>query len=401
MLTNEEALFEIDGWKVVPDKLIRSKHEHYLSLAEEMMSIFRNGTGRSRDELKSEVRQLFWDEKHCNPRRVKAFCKLLEDESVFDVDERGAAAKLRIQVLGLAASKHPIVVSPESLLEARLADVRAEIAQKIGRDWDAIENEFFRDVHELQRLKSFTGYPSAEALLTRYNEAQLQAALYRAQDMRILAREDYKTIIRAAKNARLMFTANRKRDVFEFVFDGPSSVLRDTTRYGVRMAQLLPTLLACRNWELRALIRCFPRSIRQPELIVTSEHRYRSSRKTQPDFDSDVEKHFSETWGCEARDGWILKHESEPQFIGQRAFFPDFTFEHETGVRVLFEIIGHWKPEYVSKKRDTLIQFRTKTLLLAIEEKISANFTDLGIPTVNYKKSLKLEPIIDALRRFI
>jgi predicted nuclease of restriction endonuclease-like RecB superfamily len=57
----------------------------------------------------------------------------------------------------------------------------------------------YGDVTELHRLESFPGYDSAEALLTRYNEAQLQAVLYNATEMRITARHDYKAIIRAAK----------------------------------------------------------------------------------------------------------------------------------------------------------------------------------------------------------
>lgn len=162
----------------------------------------------------------------------------------------------------------------------RLPSEAARFAIGLRPQWLDIEQELFSDVFALQRLESFGAF-TGEALLTRYNEAQLQAVLYDATEMRILARRNYKEIVRAAKLAELMFTAVRQGESFEFIFGGPASALRSTTRYGVLMARMIPTLLACEKWEMSAKIRRFKRAP-QPTLLITSENQYRSSLDRLP-----------------------------------------------------------------------------------------------------------------------
>lgn len=399
MLTKQEALSEIVGDRVVPDKLIKARDAHYIGLAGETLAVYRDGIGETRESLHSSVDQIFFGEENCPPRRVQAFCKLLDDEAEFDGAEGDDAARLRIRVFQLAAAKHPLVVEPQTLLEHREAHVKSEIAQTLGESWSQIERRLFSDVFALHRLKAFRGYNSAEALLTRYNEAQLQAVLYDATQMRITATADYRPIITAIKLARLMYTAVRTENGFEFIVEGPAALLRETRRYGVLMARIIPTLLACRGWKLRARIKRFRHSNLQPELVVPSGH-YHSSVQSPPEFDSELERGLMEKWGTGARDGWRLKRESEPRFVHQKAFFPDFAFEHDTGARVLFEIIGYWTPEYLKAKRETLHQFRDEPLLLAIRQNAAATFGDLRIPIVSFGSALNLGPILDALSTF-
>jgi len=60
-----------------------------------------------------------------------------------------------------------------------------------------------------QELEEFTGYPDAAAFLSRYNVAQLQACLYRAESMTVTAARDLKTILRYAKLAKLLHEITR------------------------------------------------------------------------------------------------------------------------------------------------------------------------------------------------
>jgi predicted nuclease of restriction endonuclease-like RecB superfamily len=303
MLTRAEAWSEVKDGRVLPDKLTKSKHEGYVGLAADMLRIYREGFGVTRGELHEAVSVLFHGERDCPPRRIKAFCKLLDDQSEFDGAKGDSASRLRMQVFDIASSKFPLVQIPEGLLEHSEAEVKAGIATEMKRPWKEIEGALFGDVIELHRLESFTGYESPEALLTRYNEAQLQAVLYDATELKITARKDYKAIIRAAKLSNLMHSAVPKGDGFEFLFDGPASLHRDTQRYGVWMARVIPTLLLCRDWELRAKIRRFKQSNWQPLLIVTSKDLYRSSLKALPEFDSALEKGFTEKWGVATTGG--------------------------------------------------------------------------------------------------
>ena len=114
--------------------------------------------------------------------------------------------------------------------------------------------QLFADVLENQRLEAFSGYENGQALLARYNVAQVQVALFRAVEMIVWATDDFKTILRYAKLARLMHTIRRLGEGrYEIRLDGPASALRGTRRYGVAMAKFLPALIACKGWRMHAL----------------------------------------------------------------------------------------------------------------------------------------------------
>src|SRR5690606_20950177 len=128
-------------------------------------------------------------------RRVAAFCKLLDDVSVYDTDKRGAAAKLRQQVFSLAAPMHPLVSGAEGIFTRTEAAAKQSIAEQLGLTWEGIDSRLFSDVIEFQRLRQFPGYPDAAALLARYNVAQTQTALYRAESLHVWSSADHKSIL--------------------------------------------------------------------------------------------------------------------------------------------------------------------------------------------------------------
>lgn len=398
MLTRAEALSWVENRRVIPDKLTRNSHGHYLTIADEMIRIYAEGANQTRSELHHAIEQLFWNET-CPPKRIKAFCKLLDDASDFEDARGGEIAELRMQVFTLAAPKYPLTAHATSVFAYNEKAVKEQIALNLEKPWEEIETELFSDVYELQRLRCFNGYESPSALLARYNEAQIQAALYSAVEVRVTAKRDYRAIVMAAKRAMLMHAAERLSDgSFRFTFYGPVSPLRTTKRYGVLLARLIPTLLTCKDWEMVAPIKYF-RSGPHPELRLSSGDKFQSSLDAPPAFDSAIERKFAEKWGEKPRNGWTLERESEPRFAGQKAFFPDFTLSHESGLRILMEIVGHWTPEYLQSKRETLKQFSDERIILAVSEGNVGHFADCNVEIVPFKTAITIEPIENALRR--
>jgi predicted nuclease of restriction endonuclease-like RecB superfamily len=119
----------------------------------------------------------------------------------------------------------------------------------------------------------------------------------------------------------------------------------------------------------------------------------------EEDFDSSIERTFSQKWGSGRRDGWQLNHEDEVLWRGQRSFVPDFSFTHEDGRKVLFEIAGYWSEEYQSAKRETLRLFSDAKIILAVPAASAEMYDDLGVPMIVYKSGIKLEPVLEALKR--
>jgi len=200
MLTSEQSIVEFKAGRAIPDRLMQSTHRHYTEYAEQMLSVYRNGIGQERRRLHRHIESVFADEPDCPVRRIQAFCKLLDDKSIYQTDPEGKAAKLRLQVFTEAGSFHPLVGQPDQLFEHDEKRIKQKLADKLGLPWEQIEQGLYSDVIAYQQLERFDGYPNGSALLSRYNVAQLQACLYRAENTVVSATDDFKTILRYAKN---------------------------------------------------------------------------------------------------------------------------------------------------------------------------------------------------------
>ena len=153
MLTSEHAIVEYESGRAVPDRLVTGKHRHYPQYAQRMLEIYRQGIGRRRRELHRQVEAVFAEEPDCPIRRIQAFCKLLDDKSVYQTDSRGQAAQLRLKVFSLAAKLHPLVTAPDRLFEHAEAETKAKIAAQLGMPWPEIEAGLYADVMAFQRME--------------------------------------------------------------------------------------------------------------------------------------------------------------------------------------------------------------------------------------------------------
>ncbi len=397
MLTRQLAIADYDAGRIIPDRLTRKLHSHYLDYAEQMLRVYRVGVGRTRRELHRAVAGILADEEDCPARRIDAFCKLLDDVSKYDQDRRGRAAELRRTVFRLAAPVHPLVRTADRLFGHQERKAKKEIAAKLGRPWVEIERELFADVIEFHRLVRFDGYPDGRALLARYNVAQVQVALFDAVSMSVWAAEDFKTILRYAKLARLMHTITRSGPGrYVMRLDGPASVLRQTRRYGVAMARFLPALVACRDWLMHAVLRTRRQGF-TVGLDLSSRDGLTSHLPPPEEFDSKLEEGFAAKWGPEPRDGWRLEREAEVLHCRQKVFVPDFVFRHDDGRSVLMEIVGFWTPEYLQAKLETLKVFEDQRILLAVAARTQDALGPLPPGTIVYKTALLVKDVLERL----
>ena len=397
MLTSEQSIVEFKSGRAIPDRLTQSTHRHYTEYAERMLSVYRDGIGRQRRELHRQIESIFADEPDCPIRRIQAFCKLLDDKSVYQTDSEGKAGKLRLQIFTEAGRFHPLVEQRDQLFEYDEKRIKTQLSDKIGLPWDKIEQSLYSDVIDFQRLERFDGYPNAQALLSRYNVAQLQACLYRAEGMVVSATDDFKTILRYAKLAHLLHDIVRlDSSKYCITFSGPASVLHETRRYGVNFARFLPALLACKGWEMTASVKT---PWNKPAKLILSDKDGFSSHLPSPDeFDSTIEESFAEKFGTK-RNGWQLIREGEILHHQQKTFVPDFTFRHVDGIDILLEIVGFWTPEYLAHRRETLQQFRKHRILIAVPEKSLREGATIGENILVYKTALKIEPLMEVLER--
>jgi predicted nuclease of restriction endonuclease-like RecB superfamily len=427
MLTAAQSIVRYDRGVAIPDRLTRVTHRHYLTYAERMLAVYASGVGRPRRELHQSVGAVLAGEPDCDRRRIAAFCKLLDDAGEFDTDRRGEAAALRLRVFSVAAPHHPLVSEPDQVFERGEREVKGRIAAEIGRPWQEIDAALYSDVLDRQALRRFAGYASPAALLSRYNVAQVQACLYRAERVVVVAASDFKAILRHAKLARLLHDIRRLGDAvggsargeghgdgdddgnrgarYAIELAGPASVLHETRRYGIAFARFATGLLACRDWEMQGIVRG-PFGQRTT-LALSGRDGLSSHLPPPPEFDSGVEAAFARDFG-EVRDGWRLVREGALLDDGQAVFVPDFVLRREgcpsgpadvSREEVLLEIAGFWTPEYWRRKRETLRRFRGRRMLVAVPKRLVRRGSDVPPEWIVYGAKLSPAAVIEALNR--
>jgi predicted nuclease of restriction endonuclease-like RecB superfamily len=398
MLTSALSIIDYSRTPPRPDRLVTKDHAHYVRYAERMLSVYRDGAGRTRRELHRAVEALFAGEAACPTKRIHAFCKLLDDAGEFETDSHGNAAELRLKVFTLAAPYHPLVQRQSVLFGNSEGEIKNKIAQELGEPWPGVEARLYADAIDFQPLKSFRGYADPTALLRHYNVAQIQACLFRAERMTIVARGAFRRILRHVKFARLMCEIRTLRpSEYRLELTGPASMLSETRRYGVQFALLIPALLACDDWELEAILQT-PRGAKM-RFTLSGAEGLRSHLPAPPEFDSKIEADFALAFGAK-REGWTLVREAAILHRGQTTFVPDFAFRHDDGTEALFEIVGFWTPQYLEHKRETLRRFADRRILLAVPENSKNAGTAQAGNVVVYKNAIKVEPVLRALDSF-
>jgi predicted nuclease of restriction endonuclease-like RecB superfamily len=362
-----------------------------------MVEAYRGGIGRTRRELHRVVDGILFADLHCPPERVVAFCRLLDENARFNAPGRGEASRLRMRVFKLAAERHPLVATAGRRIGTGENLTKSWIARRLGTPWPEIDTALFGDVDKVQQLVAFKEDFDAFALLARYNVAQVQACLLRARRMVVTATDDFKVILRYAKLARLMHLIERLGPGrYRLELTGPASDLHSTRRYGICFARVLPAIVACRGWSLRAEVATPSDSTVVLEL--SAEDGLRSHLPAPKEFDSKVEASFADRFG-EHRNGWRLERESEILHSGQATFFPDFVFRHDDGTQVLFEIVGFWTPSYLEHKRRMVRRFAETPMILAVARRSLKREVEEGEDVVAYGRVIGLRAVVAALER--
>jgi predicted nuclease of restriction endonuclease-like RecB superfamily len=392
MLRSEHSIVRYERDQAIPDRLTRITHKHYLEYAQRMLTVYATGINRTRRDLHRAVRGILADEPDCDPRRISALCKILDDAGEYDTDKRGAAAKLRLAVFSIAAKYHPLVTEIDGIFERSERETKSLIAAELGQTWEQIDAGLYVDVMDRQPLREFKAGITAADLLSRYNLAQLQACLYQCQQMTVEATADFAAIVRYAKLCRLLVETRRVTAGYRIDLSGPASVLHETRRYGVNFARFVAALVSCRSWKMHATV--MTRWWRLATVRLDSEAGYRSHIAAPADFDSQVESDLAQRWG-ESHGGWKLLRDAGILQYGQTTFVPDFKLVHEDGREVMLEIVGFWTPEYLAVKRETIKKFRDHRILLAIPVKTAKEGAGESGAIV-YRKKIDPEDVVRA-----
>ena len=382
MLTTDLLMHRFQGESVVPKFLpLESKN---LDLAAAAIACFEEAKGLPQKELDRLLKEFEGDSPDYRIKRGFAhilrgsFCTF---ETVSPLDP----PVLRERTFALAARAAPSPAATRETLESLAAELTRELDKEVFPS--EIQEGLYADLKENQLLIQFDA-PTPEALVHRYNLSQAQGVFYRASQVVIHAYRnvpgEYKLLFRYLKLFQLMAYIEGEADIgFTITIDGPASLFKTSTRYGLALAKMLPALLHVTRWRLEAKLHhkdAYSGKKRTGQYALDSECALVSHYPPGKAFDSTIEEIFCDRWQA-TKTEWQLEREVDLIPIPGSVVIPDFRLVHPDGRTFLLEIVGYWRPEYLQKKFAQVRKANRSDFILAISERL--NLEKAGVSTKN------------------
>lgn len=237
MLPSELLIYRRSGETIIPKCL--AIDNSVISLAQEQICLFQASLGETQGKLNQKLLELEGDSP--NYKVIRGLAHLLKNHfSTFEIISPLEPIALRKKVFTEAASKIFNCQQKQELLE-KLASA---LSQELNREVlpPEIEKGLYADLPENRIFTQFEP-PLTETLIHRYNVSQVQGIFYRANHIIINAHRndpgEYKLLFRYLKLFQLMAYIEGDADSgFTITIDGPTSLFKANTRYGLALAKL-------------------------------------------------------------------------------------------------------------------------------------------------------------------
>ena len=403
MLPTELLINRQNGEEIIPKRL--PINSQTCAIATELLTCFQNAIGGTQGELDRQLLELEGDSPDYRLKRGLAHI-LKTSFCTFEIVSPLEPPLLRQRVFALSAQSVPSLQASNTTLEKLSLALSQELNHEVLPQ--QIRVGLYADLQENRIFTQFDD-PAPEALLHRYNLSQVQGIFYRASHMTLNAHRnvpgEYKLLFRYLKLFQLMTYIEGDADHgFTITIDGPTSLFKPSTRYGLAIAKLLPALLHVTKWSLAATLQS-----RDPYTGTWKTGRFNLNDKCglvthyppgKP-YDSMLEASFANRWESLKTD-WVLEREVDLIPIPGSVMIPDFRLVHPDGRTYLLEIVGYWRPEYLQRKFGQVRRSECDNLILAISERL--NLEKAGVKVENvpakivwFKDKLSPKAVLEVL----
>ena len=368
MLTADLVRARRRGGRIEVVPLRPVERDRALAVAERYVAAARAVVGKTRSVFEAAC-----DDVPYHPtdyRLVRGLRKLVVDRCKFEVRDDVDPPALRRAVFFRAAAVRRALDDAETLVSE---PVIAAVAAELGLPALDIRGALFADLKENHILGRFDAIGGA-ALVDAYELAQKQAILLRA--VRVVVRlqrpppRGLRLFFRRLKFHRLLYVAARLPDgVCRIEIDGPFSLFRSVTTYGLRLALLLPVLDACGpGWELDADVLWGPE--RRPATFHLEGEPAEDADGDDERLPEDVARLVDRFRQLETPWTVDIAHELL-DLPGVGLCVPDLVFTHrDTGYGVYFEVLGFWSREAVWRRVDLVNAGLPHPIVFAVSSRL-------------------------------
>ncbi len=406
MLPSDLLIYRHSGESLVPKRI--DIDAHHIQMAMASIDCFQSMVGGTQGQLDEMLLELEGDSPDFRVKR--GFAHLLKSQtfSQFEVVSPLNPSELRERVYALAATASPSVAHTQ----ATLATLASSLSQELSTEIMPVQitQGLYADLPDNRILTEFTA-PDPIALIHRYNLSQVQGVFYRASQLTINAHRNvpgqYKLLFRYLKLFQLMTYIEGDADHgFTILVDGPTSLFKASTRYGLAIAKLIPAILHVTKWSLSATLQTkdfYTGNIKVGRYSLTDKCGLETHYPPGKDYDSMLEAGFADRWD-KLKTDWVLEREVELLPIPGSVMIPDFRLVHPDGRSFILEIVGYWRPEYLQKKFAQVRKSGCQNLILAISdrlnlEKAGVKANDLPCEVIWFKDKLLPKSVLEILDR--
>ena len=372
-----------------------------LALAAQLVAVVGAHVGRRIDAMSSALEAV-----DAPPEQVRlkdGLAKLLEDRCTLQAPEGPDPQDLRRLVFTRASA---LRASLEVGGKLDRAAVLAEVAMSLGATTDVVERGLFADLRGAQIVVAFEALGPA-ALVAAYEHAQAQAVLLRAVKVtafvQLASAGATRALFRRLKFLRLLHVITREGDGYRVVIDGPFSLFESVTKYGQRLALLLPALEGCEAWRLEAEVRWGKE--RRP-LLFKLEGVAAAPPRGPPPLPDEVAALVQsfEALGTSWR---VSVNARILELPGVGLTVPDLAFDGHgddgRARRVYLEVMGYWSRAAVWKRVELVQAGLAQAVLFAVSSRlrVSEEVLDGALPGALYvyKGTMSARAIAERLDR--
>lgn len=403
MLPTELLIYKYVGETLIPKKLPRN--QNFIKLAQEQINCFSQCKGKTLGELNEKLLEL---EGNSTDYRIKrGLAHVLRNTFArFEIISPLNPPLLRKKVFSQASLTQPIPDHRNQTLEYIASLLSNELKREVLIE--EIITGLYADLHENRILTEFEE-PTPECLIDRYNLSQVQGIFYRASNIIINAHRndpgEYKLLFKYLKFFQLISYIEGDADTgFTITLDGPSSLFKPSTRYGLALAKMIPALLHISKWSLKSKLHIkdnFTGKINTFSFSLDDSCDLVSHYIKGKTYDSMLEESFVNRW-LKMKTEWKLEREVELVPLSGSVMIPDFRLVHPDGRTFLLEIIGFWHPEYLRKKFYQVRKAEANNLILAISERLNLDkagvkFSDTNAKIIWFTERLSPKAVLDLL----
>ncbi|PSR15093.1 hypothetical protein C8255_23385, partial [filamentous cyanobacterium CCP3] len=303
------------------------------AIAADLIQLFQQQVGQTQGDLNRQLQDLEGED--TNYRIKRGLAHILRNSfATFDVVSPLEPIELRRRVFALAAQGIPSAAATQ----ATLTELSQHLSEELDREVSVadLRQGLYADRQDNHILTEFDA-PTPDDLIHRYNLSQTQGVFYKASDLVMhLYRNDpgeYKLMFRYLKLFRLMTYIEGDADQgFTITIDGPASLFKPSTRYGVDIAKLIPAILHVSRWRLTATLQIkdnFTQRVKPRQFSLDSDCGLVTHYPPGKTYDSMIEESFVSRWP--AKTAWRLEREVDLVPLPGSVMIPDFRLVHPDG----------------------------------------------------------------------